>query len=159
MQSADPHFPEDCAEARRSVSLRLDAELNPPQDAFLEVHLAGCDACRRHAEELTALTWELRGAALVNPEIGPFLAARRFAYRRPSAVSAAAATAAAAAVAVVALSLGTASLPNTRRGPISDRLIFHQLTLKERQMQKLAPVVGPASARPPNAPSGLDENA
>ena len=159
MQSADPHSPEDCAEARQSISLRLDAELNPLQDAVLEAHLAGCAACRRHAEELTALTAALRGAALVNPDLRPSLAARRFAYRRPSAAAAAAATAAAAALAIVALSVGTASLPNTRSGPISDRLTFQQLTLKEQQMQELGHVVTPASARAPNAPSGPDENA
>jgi len=118
-----------------------------------------CAECCRHAEEVTALTSELRGAPLVNPELGPSVAARPFAYRSPSAVSAAAATAAAAAAAVVALAVGTASFSNTQNSPVSDEVIVHQLTLKERQMQALARPVRPASTRPPNAPSGFDANA
>jgi len=51
----------DCASARRAVHARLDAEpLDDRQRQRLERHLAGCDACRRLADELRAIQGGLR---------------------------------------------------------------------------------------------------
>jgi len=51
----------DCARARRVVHARLDGEALAPDDASLvDVHLAGCDACRAVVAELEEIQRELR---------------------------------------------------------------------------------------------------
>ncbi|HVP75053.1 MAG TPA: zf-HC2 domain-containing protein [Gaiellaceae bacterium] len=57
----------ECVQARESASVRLDAELPELDTLRLDAHLRSCAECRAFAEELAALTAELRTARLERP--------------------------------------------------------------------------------------------
>ena len=83
----------DCARARESVSAQLDGELPELEFEYLETHLCFCPDCSTWAEQVGALTRQLRDVALEVPE--GLVPARR---SRRLAVSGAVALASAAAV-------------------------------------------------------------
>ena len=51
-----------CANARRWISLSLDAALHPAFQTMLDAHLAGCAGCERQRATLSGLTATLRAA-------------------------------------------------------------------------------------------------
>ena len=51
-----------CGNARRWISLSLDAALHPAFQTMLDAHLAGCGACARQQATLAGLTTTLRAA-------------------------------------------------------------------------------------------------
>lgn len=51
-----------CGNARRWISLSLDAALHPAFQTMLATHLAGCGACARQQATLSELTATLRAA-------------------------------------------------------------------------------------------------
>lgn len=63
-----PFLAADCARARESVSVQLDGELPELELDRLETHLRICPACADWAEEVRAVTQQLRGAALEVPK-------------------------------------------------------------------------------------------
>jgi len=67
----------ECVQARESASVRLDAELPELDTLRLDAHLRGCAECRAFAEELAALTAEVRAARLERPGTAVVLPRRR----------------------------------------------------------------------------------
>ncbi len=68
----------NCGDARRLLDVSLDDALAQPDRDALSAHLAGCDACRREADELERAVGALRGAApgrAAPAEVGAVLAA------------------------------------------------------------------------------------
>src|SRR3954468_11239865 len=53
-----------CERTREWVALRLDGELSEFESAIMGPHLERCDACRAYADDVAAITAELRAAPL-----------------------------------------------------------------------------------------------
>jgi anti-sigma factor RsiW len=95
-------LPSECAQARESVSARLDGELSEFDSVRLSAHLRQCPACSSHARELESIANALRAAAVERP-VEMWLPRRRFAgASRMLPLGAAAAVAVAAALSFVA---------------------------------------------------------
>jgi predicted anti-sigma-YlaC factor YlaD len=79
------------------MSADLDGELSEIERALLRAHVADCGACDEHARSIAAAAVQLRFAALEQPDLPPFVVARRsrVSLRAVQAVAAAAAVAAA----------------------------------------------------------------
>jgi predicted anti-sigma-YlaC factor YlaD len=95
-----------CDRARQAVSLRLDGELSQLERALLGRHLDCCSACAEFAADASALTRELRAAAVVRLERPIELPLRRrvgYSFRQAGAWAAAASVAATALFAVMTL--------------------------------------------------------
>jgi hypothetical protein len=69
-------FLNSCAERRQSLSLLAAGVLPQTEQAGLEAHLASCANCRRHYEELKALTGSLAAAAGAFADLQPAAAAQ-----------------------------------------------------------------------------------
>ena len=87
---------DSCERARAQVSLRLDGELSPFEDAELAQHLARCSACRAFEADVGAVTRIFRSAPLEQLDF-PIALPRR---RRPSLRQAQIAVAAAVVAAI-----------------------------------------------------------
>lgn len=75
----------DCADLRLLIQAEHDGEMDAAQAAGLAIHLDTCAACRALRDDLTALSADLRGAALRPPV--PAALARRLAGRSASQLS------------------------------------------------------------------------
>jgi predicted anti-sigma-YlaC factor YlaD len=90
-----------CSEWRALASCRLDGELDELQDARLERHLLGCEACRSWSREIAAVATLFHDSVAECPVSSSQLhthALRRRLVRSATAVSAASAAAVAAFV-------------------------------------------------------------
>lgn len=90
-----------CSEWRALASCRLDGELDELQDARLERHLLGCEACRSWSREIAGLAALFQESVTVCPVGSSQLhthALRRRLVRSATAVTAASAAAVAAFV-------------------------------------------------------------
>src|SRR5205809_1857868 len=58
-----------CQEAFEALSARFDGELRASEIPLLQIHLAGCAACRAQEQELSLVARRLRGAAAEQPQV------------------------------------------------------------------------------------------
>jgi hypothetical protein len=72
-----------CRDIRELASTALDGALSPPDQARLDAHLAGCEACRTFQRELEAAHRLVRGVEAVEPP--PWLASKIMARVRAEA--------------------------------------------------------------------------
>src|SRR6266511_400407 len=66
-----------CDRARAQISSRIDEELSELEHARLDLHLAGCAACRAYEADVMAVTNLVRAAPLETLEFPVFVARRR----------------------------------------------------------------------------------
>ena len=119
------HRPAPCERARSWASLGLDAELSPFERALLDAHLERCPACAAFADDVRAISTQLRAAPAEVPSaaVAPRLPARRRAQLR--------AFQAGAAAALVAAAVGMAGLV---AGSAGDTLSRETKTAKRTQL-------------------------
>jgi predicted anti-sigma-YlaC factor YlaD len=84
-----------CERTRAQVSLRLDGELSPFEDAELRVHLAACLACAAYEDQVRTFTRVVQAAPLEPPESSFVLPRRQRLSLGPVRVAVAAAVVAA----------------------------------------------------------------
>jgi predicted anti-sigma-YlaC factor YlaD len=135
-----------CDRAREWISADLDGELSEIERALLRAHVADCLACEERARAVAATTVQLRYAGLEQPELPPYVVARRSRVSvRTLQTGAAAAAVAAAAVLGTAFGVaqqGSPSAPQPAPSKIVD-ITDHKLVsigptyLKPRQRGRI----------------------
>jgi anti-sigma factor RsiW len=96
-----------CDRARAQISSRIDEELSELEHARLDLHLAGCTACRAYEADVMAVTNLVRAAPLETLEFPVFVARRRRSALGQFELAAAVALAAAIGLGSMFSALGT----------------------------------------------------
>jgi len=145
-----------CERARVWAALLPDGELSQFERRILEVHLARCADCARHAEQVAAIVAVVRDTPSESPRIHIRVSARRrFANARLAKL---AVGGSAAVAAVVALSISTSiSRPHQPEQPAAPLIVIgspqganeEAILWRETQAQKRSLVVRQSSARFP----------
>jgi anti-sigma factor RsiW len=96
-----------CDRARAQISSRIDEELSELEEARLDLHLAGCAACRAYDADVVAVTKMMRAAPLEPLEFPVSVGRPRRSMLRQFELAAAVALAAAIGLGSMFSALGT----------------------------------------------------